>query len=102
MRNHNGIGEGDFDLMLLIGSFTGILGCWMSITLGSMLGSAYGLSMLFFAKNRINDEFSLQTTKIPFGPFLAFGAILFVFGQYHITNFNFLLHKTDVITTFEE
>ncbi len=81
-RNIDGIGEGDFDLMLFIGSFTGILGCWISITLGSMLGSLYGLSTLLLSKNNNNSfEQSLQNTKIPFGPFLAFGALLFTLAQ---------------------
>ena len=79
-RNHDGIGEGDFDLMLLIGSFTGIFGCWMSITLGSMLGSLYGLSTLMLSTS---DKQTFQS-KIPFGPFLAIGALLFIFAQKQI------------------
>ncbi len=80
LRNQNGIGEGDFDLMLFIGSFTGILGCWISITLGSMIGSLYGISTIFLSQN----SHSLHNTKIPFGPFLAFGALLFVLAQKQI------------------
>ena len=83
LRNIDGIGEGDFDLILLIGSFTGIIGCWISIMLGSLLGSLYGLLILLFTKNNTHDEFSLQT-KIPFGPFLSFGALLFVLAQKQI------------------
>jgi leader peptidase (prepilin peptidase) / N-methyltransferase len=79
LRNMDGIGEGDFDLILFIGSFTGIIGCWTSIMIGSILGSLYGLCTFLFTKNT-NDKLSLQT-KIPFGPFLAFGAFLFIFGQ---------------------
>ena len=78
-RNQNGIGEGDFDLMLFIGSFTGILGCWISITLGSLIGSLYGISTILLSQN---DSF--QNTKIPFGPFLAFGALLFVLAHKQI------------------
>ena len=84
LRNIDGIGEGDFDLILFIGSFTGILGCWISITLGSMLGSLYGLSTLFLSKDTNVFEQSLQNTKIPFGPFLALGALLFTFAQKQI------------------
>jgi leader peptidase (prepilin peptidase) / N-methyltransferase len=80
-RNMDGIGEGDFDLLLFIGSFTGIIGCWMSITLGSILGSLYGIATLFFTQCNADSQSSLQTTKIPFGPFLAFGAIMFVLMQ---------------------
>lgn len=80
LRNQNGIGQGDFDLMLFIGSFTGILGCWISITLGSMIGSLYGISALCLS----NNDHSFQNFKIPFGPFLAFGALLFVLAQKQI------------------
>jgi leader peptidase (prepilin peptidase)/N-methyltransferase len=84
LRNIDGIGEGDFDLLLFIGSFTGIIGCWISITIGSILGSLYGLSFLFFADQNKNFENSLKNSKIPFGPFLALGALIFTFTQKQI------------------
>jgi prepilin signal peptidase PulO-like enzyme (type II secretory pathway) len=83
MRNIDGIGEGDFDLLLLIGSFTGILGCWASITIGSILGSLYGLSLLLSQHNK-NFTATMQHTKVPFGTFLALGALLFTFTQKYI------------------
>lgn len=75
-----GMGEGDFDLMALIGSFTGVLGAWTSLLIGSLLGSACGLLFLLH-----KGEFD-RTIKIPFGPFLATGAILYVFFQEWICN----------------
>jgi leader peptidase (prepilin peptidase)/N-methyltransferase len=89
LRNIDGIGEGDFDLLLFIGSFTGIVGCWVSITIGSLLGSLHGILSLLFSQHRKDLTHSLQTTKIPFGPFLAFGALIFVFIQKQI--FHYLL-----------
>lgn len=70
-----GMGEGDFDLMALIGAFTGVLGAWASLLIGSLLGSACGI--LFLVHKGTFD----RNTKIPFGPFLATGAILYVFFQ---------------------
>ena len=89
IRGIDGIGEGDFDLLMLIGSFTGIIGCWTSITLGSLLGSFYALcAMLFHYCSPIKFDHPLTTTtKIPFGPFLAIGAIIFVFVQKYIFHF---------------
>jgi leader peptidase (prepilin peptidase) / N-methyltransferase len=87
LRNIDGIGEGDFDLILLIGSCTGILGCWISITIGSIFGSLYGLSSLVLSKHNSNFELSLQNTKIPFGPFLAIGALLFTLFQKQIFSY---------------
>jgi len=89
IRNIDGIGEGDFELLAFIGSFTGIIGCWMSITIGSLLGSLYGMLCLFFVHSDNRTHF-VQTRKIPFGPFLAFGALIFVFMQKQIFNYLFL------------
>lgn len=81
LRNIDGIGEGDFDLLLLIGSFTGIVGCWMSITIGSIVGSAYGALSILYSYYHNKNSNNPGDTKIPFGPFLALGAILFVLFQ---------------------
>ena len=83
IRNIDGIGEGDFDLLLFIGSFTGILGCWIAITIGSILGSFYGLSLALFQQNKNFTDY-IQNTKVPFGTFLALGALLFTFAQKYI------------------
>jgi leader peptidase (prepilin peptidase)/N-methyltransferase len=83
LRNIDGIGEGDFDLILFIGSFTGIVGCWISITIGSIIGSVCGLSYLLFSSS-YGERDSIAHAKIPFGPFLALGAMLFVLTQKQI------------------
>jgi leader peptidase (prepilin peptidase) / N-methyltransferase len=84
LRNKTGIGQGDFDLLFFIGSFTGILGCWTSITIGSTAGCFYALcAFIFHTYNKTTSEFT-SSTKIPFGPFLAFGALFFVFFQQYI------------------
>lgn len=89
-RGIDGIGEGDFDLIALIGSFTGIIGCWMSITIGSILGSLYGMISILFLQKNDSYQHALQNTKIPFGPFLAFGAIIFTFIQKQIFYYLFI------------
>ncbi len=69
-----GIGQGDYELMAFIGSFLGIVGWWLSLLLGSLFGSIIGITYLIISKKN-------KGTKIPFGPFLAFGAIIFVFFE---------------------
>jgi leader peptidase (prepilin peptidase) / N-methyltransferase len=81
LRNQDGIGEGDFDLLLFIGSFTGIIGCWISVTIGSLIGSLYGLYSILHSQKTHENNNVLQSAKIPFGPCLALGAILFIFFQ---------------------
>jgi len=70
-----GMGEGDFDLMGLIGSFTGVLGAWACLLIGSLLGSACGILLILHKANFDRD------TRIPFGPFLATGTMVYVFIQ---------------------
>jgi leader peptidase (prepilin peptidase)/N-methyltransferase len=66
-----GLGQGDVELIATIGSFTGIFGWWISLLLGSLLGSCIGIAYLtLFEKER--------STRIPFGPFLAIGSMLYV------------------------
>lgn len=72
-----GIGEGDFELLAFIGSFTGLYGCWMSLTIGSILGSILGLLYMLITR-------SDRSLKIPFGPFLAVGAIVYVFYKHSL------------------
>lgn len=67
-----GLGQGDLDLLACIGAFTGIIGVWMTVLLGSLLGSAIGTAALLY-----QGRFQ-RYMQIPFGPFLAMGAIIFV------------------------
>jgi leader peptidase (prepilin peptidase) / N-methyltransferase len=71
----NGIGEGDFDLLAYIGSYTGIVGCWISLLLGSFTGSLVGIAYLILYKKKSS------TTALPFAPFLAYGAMIFLLFQ---------------------
>lgn len=73
-----GMGQGDFDLLAFIGSFTGPFGCWITLLVGSTVGSIIGLIGII----ALHKDFS---AKLPFGPFLAFGAIAFVLFQDQFT-----------------
>ena len=75
-----GMGGGDIKMMAMIGAFSG----WKSVLLttfaGSLLGSVVGISLMVFkGKGR--------KTKIPFGPFLAIGAIISLFYGQEIAAF---------------
>lgn len=75
LTKKNGIGEGDMELLATIGAFTGIIGAWISLMLGSIMGSVIGVLLIY---NKQNSQFG---TKIPFGPFLAISAIIYVLFQ---------------------
>lgn len=72
LTKKQGIGEGDFDLLALIGAFTGPLGVLYSIFYGSILGSIIGISLILLNKKDMQS-------KLPFGPFLAIGSIIYTF-----------------------
>ncbi len=70
-----GMGGGDIKMMAMVGAFMGWKSVLLTTFLGSLTGSFLGLFlMLFKGKGR--------KAKIPFGPFLAFGAVVTIFyGQ---------------------
>jgi len=73
-----GLGQGDSDLLAYIGAFTGPMGVWLSLFFGSVVGAA--VSSVLLATKR-----ATRTTPIPFGPFLALGALIYLFcGNYLI------------------
>jgi leader peptidase (prepilin peptidase) / N-methyltransferase len=74
LTKKEGMGEGDAELLAFIGSFIGITGWWVSLIVGSLAGSLYGIGYLLWTQKK-------SSVKIPFGPFLALGAFMFVLFQ---------------------
>jgi len=73
VRKKEGIGQGDIDLLAFIGAFLGVIGSWFALCIAACTGALVG--MLYIAISRLNAG----ATHIPFGPFLAMGAIIVVF-----------------------
>ncbi|NLA76063.1 MAG: prepilin peptidase, partial [Deltaproteobacteria bacterium] len=67
-----GMGGGDIKLLAMIGAFLGWKALPFVILVSSLSGSIIGGAALILNKRGIR-------TKIPFGPFLALGAILYIF-----------------------
>jgi len=70
LKKHDGLGQGDLDLFAMIGSFIGLVGCWTTILIGSVVGTFIGCIYMMMQKKHIET--------LPFGPFLALGAMTFV------------------------
>jgi leader peptidase (prepilin peptidase)/N-methyltransferase len=68
LRHVEAMGGGDVKLMGMVGSFLGWKGALLTIMLGALAGSVIGV--LLIALNRHKME-----KYIPFGPFLAVGAV---------------------------
>lgn len=62
------MGLGDVKLMAVIGAFLGWPGVIFSIAAASLFGTVIGASLLWLRRSR--------NTQIPFGPYLALGAII--------------------------
>ncbi len=73
--SRGGMGGGDIKLMGMLGGFIGWKGVLLTTFAGSLMGSIVGLFMVVFKGGG-------RKSKIPFGPFLAGGALLSLFfGQ---------------------
>lgn len=66
------MGLGDVKLIAMIGAFTGWAGPLFTIPAASLIGAVYGIVTILLGRR----DWSL---KIPFGPYLALGAVLWIF-----------------------
>lgn len=74
IRKHQGMGGGDIKLLAMIGAAIGVKGVFFTLFTGSFFGTLGGLFAMAMIKNQ-----SKRQVKIPFGPFLSIGAVLYVF-----------------------
>ncbi len=73
-----GMGGGDVKLLAMIGVFTGWQGVLFTVFASSLMGTMVGIPWGLLKKGTLK-------AAIPFGPFLALGALIYVFwGQYLI------------------
>jgi leader peptidase (prepilin peptidase)/N-methyltransferase len=66
------MGRGDLKFLAAIGAFLGWRAVLFSIFAGSLLGSLVGLVTIVLGKR-------VWSAKLPFGPYLAFGALTWMF-----------------------
>jgi leader peptidase (prepilin peptidase)/N-methyltransferase len=98
VRKQEGMGAGDVKMMAMVGAFLGVKGTFLTILLGSLLGSALGIVvvMIVYASgagrkvaerasrrgigkaNRIR-WFKARQYQLPFGTFLGIAAVVVVF-----------------------
>jgi len=74
LTRKEGMGAGDFELLAFIGAFIGVIGCWLTLLIASILGSFIGIILIKLKGQR--------SMKIPFGPFLVVGAIIVTLSRY--------------------
>jgi leader peptidase (prepilin peptidase) / N-methyltransferase len=77
--SRGGMGGGDIKMMAMVGSFMGWKSVLMTTFFGSLTGAVVGILLMIFKGQG-------RKTKIPFGPFLALGALITLFyGQEILT-----------------
>lgn len=64
-----GMGLGDVKLVAAMGAFLGFPSIFLAVFVGSFVGAIVGVSLLLTGQNRFRQQ-------IPFGPYLALGALL--------------------------
>lgn len=74
------MGGGDLKLLAAIGSFLGWKGVFVSIFFGSITGTLISLALIYTKKKKWDDY-------VPFGPYLAIGAIITILlkGNYFLS-----------------
>jgi leader peptidase (prepilin peptidase)/N-methyltransferase len=73
LRKTEGMGGGDIKLLAMIGAATGIKGVIFTVFTSSLMGTVAGIGTLLIAKKGHHQ------LKIPFGPYLSLGAVLYIF-----------------------
>lgn len=67
------MGQGDFKFLAMIGAFLGWQGVVFSLVASAMVGSVVGLSLIALRRHS-------RSAPMPYGPFLALGAVIWVFA----------------------
>lgn len=68
--SRGGMGGGDIKLIAMIGAFLGWQGAFFTIFVAALTGSLVGITLMLLGRKGRKD-------KIPFGPYLSLGAIVF-------------------------
>jgi leader peptidase (prepilin peptidase)/N-methyltransferase len=72
LRHIEAMGGGDVKLMGMVGAFLGWKGAFLTIFLGALIGSVVGIGLIMLKRHKMDKV-------IPFGPFLALGAVATAF-----------------------
>jgi leader peptidase (prepilin peptidase)/N-methyltransferase len=72
LTGKEGMGGGDIKLLAMMGAFLGWKSVLFIVFASSLIGSVVGITMMLVQKKD-------SKLAIPFGPYLAFGAVLYIF-----------------------
>ena len=72
LRHKEGLGGGDIKLLAMIGAFLGWPGVVFTVLAASLIGTAVGVVVMWRSQKGLG-------AMVPFGPFLATGAVFYLF-----------------------
>jgi len=72
IRKREGMGMGDVKLLAMLGAFLGINGVFFIILVSSLVGSVIGITLILIQRGNMK-------LALPYGPFISFAAVLFLF-----------------------
>jgi len=78
-QREDGIGQGDFKLLAMIGSFLGVQLLLFSLFVGALSGAAFGVAMMLYGGYG-------WKSKLPYGVFLGGAALLALFAGAGVVN----------------
>jgi leader peptidase (prepilin peptidase)/N-methyltransferase len=101
LRGMEALGLGDAKLMVMVAAFTGWQGSFWTISAGALLGSLVAIPMELLGRRVANTDLQevhgddpelgeedpdagVMGKRVPFGPFLALAALVFVLLQTHV------------------
>ncbi|WP_457627726.1 prepilin peptidase [Persephonella sp.] len=73
-RGIEGLGMGDVKMMAFVGMYLGWFGALFTIFFGSLIGAVVGIVAAYLSRSEDKGRF-----EIPFGPFLALAAVIYMF-----------------------
>jgi leader peptidase (prepilin peptidase)/N-methyltransferase len=80
VRKQEGMGLGDGTLLAVVGALLGWRGVVVSLFAGSLIGSLISIPMLA-ARRGADEDTNVMRTEVPFGPYLAIGAVFYLFAE---------------------
>jgi leader peptidase (prepilin peptidase)/N-methyltransferase len=75
-----GLGLGDGKLLAMVGAVFGWKALPVVLFAASLIGTAVSIPILLATRNRRGDGLALRQVQVPFGPFLALGALVYMFA----------------------
>ncbi len=90
LKGVEGMGGGDVKFLAMIGAFTGWKGAIIALFSSALLGTLAGVGLVIIRRIKAGScSVNLGTTMIPYGPFLALGGVIALFGGNIIWNWYF-------------